>query len=83
MTKYQIQVHDQSSWNTDGTPIVLRDCGHAHRTISGAVRCFEHLTRLLPDRSYLAAWYHAAIYNADGTHVSDTDRAAFDDAMAR
>ena len=65
---YQVQVHSQNSWNSNGRPIVECDCGHKHRTLSGARRCWDRLTAPTSPRgqqpaTYAAKWWHAHVYD--------------------
>lgn len=58
---WQIEVTASDTWNTDGTKIIERDCGHRHSTESGAERCLAYLTRRLSDGSLSLTWHRAAL----------------------
>jgi hypothetical protein len=71
--RFVVAVLAQNSRNFDGSPIVERDCGHKHRTLTGACRCFEDLTRETSrgSRTYRADFYHAQVRRADGPLTED------------
>jgi len=52
---------------------IARDCGHSHRTIGGAYRCYRQLTKRLSDGMYSAAWHNAQIRHADGSYLTDEE----------
>jgi hypothetical protein len=77
-TRYQVQVHDANSWHGDGSPVLTADCGHAHRTLTGAARCHARLTRANADGTYAARWWRAQVYHVDRTGLSGDERADLD-----
>ena len=79
--KYQVCAVAHGSWNCDGSAIIERDCGHAHRTIIAAARCM----RALKFGGYAAGetraiWYHACIRHADHSKLSEAEFNAAEDA---
>ena len=71
--KYQVQVHSCNSWNSDGSPIIECDCGHSHRTLSGAYRCIRKLSGVKGDGLCSARWYHAKVFHLDGTKLNEEE----------
>lgn len=68
---YTIMVQSCNSWHTDGSPVIERDCGHRHRTLSGAARCLHKLYAY--DRKtdmHSAAWHRADIYHSDQSSLT-------------
>lgn len=70
---FAVTVVSQNSWNTDGSAIVEARCDHRHRTLTGAHRCFSHLTRKLPDGMYLAKWFRAEVRHLDGSPLAEEE----------
>lgn len=55
--KYRIMKISENSWHSDGSPIIEHDCGHNHRTLSGAARCLDRLIAYNPrTRMWSAKW---------------------------
>lgn len=70
--KYKVKVKDNSWTETSSgetSPIFIRECGHQHRTVKGATRCLNTLTKRLSDGMYDARWYHAKIYDSNDQEV--------------
>ena len=72
-TTFRVVVRDHNSWFEDGTHCLLRECGHKHRTLSGAARCHSALTKKLPDGSYGADWHHALVEDSTGKQFGYMD----------
>lgn len=76
---YTVAVRDRNSWDArTGVCTLLRDCGHAHKSLETAKRCMDHLTRRLPDGMYLAAWYNATIEHTDGSPLTEDEQDALE-----
>ena len=66
-TTYRIVVRDCNQWDErTGEHSLLRECGHKHRTLAGAVACWQHLSCIRKDpisgeMRWSADWYHARI----------------------
>jgi len=56
------------------------DCGHKHRTITGAARCFASLTRRT-DQGRAAAWYHAVVRHTDESELTPDESVELRDAL--
>ena len=80
MKKYQVTAFARNTWSqdSDGTchRVIERDCGHKHRTLAGACRCHQSLTRHLADGLYSADWYHAEITYTGGERLTASDEDA-------
>lgn len=75
---YTVAVRDCNSWDAKtGIHCLLRDCGHAHRTLSGAFRCYSNLTKVTGQwgngGTTSAAWYHAIVEDSNGESYSYGD----------
>lgn len=55
--KYIVAIINNNCWNSDGSAIIKQDCGHIHRTISGAIRCLNKLSRYWSDGTH-NEWAH-------------------------
>ena len=78
---YSVSVVDHSSYLTNSNgdylgPIITRDCGHKHRTLSGANRCLQVRTKTYSDGTRMAMWYNATIRRSDGASLSETESEA-------
>ena len=80
MKNYQVTVFAQNSWtqDSDGTchKIVVRDCGHIHRTLTGVCRCYRELTKPQSDGMFRADFYHAEITCNGAERLNEDDAAA-------
>ena len=83
MKSYQVTVFEPNSWTQDSDgvchSIVVRDCGHAHRTLTGVCRCYRSLTRQLSDGMYAADFYDAKITYNGAERLNEEDAAAVDE----
>ncbi len=69
---YSVVVRDPNSWSAStGIHQLLRDCGHNHKTLATAARCYAKLTKQYPDGMYSAAWYHAIVEDSTGEHYDN------------
>ena len=73
---FSVMTISKNSWNTDGTPIIENECGHKHRTISGAYKCLRNLTKSDSSGMSSAKWYHAKIRHFDGSKFADAENNA-------
>ena len=71
-TRYMIAVL------SDDGRYTIRDCGHKHTTLTGAVRCHNNLTRAMGDGMYDANWWRCRILHADETGLTDAETSAVD-----
>jgi len=59
--KYAVVIVEQNSWNVDSDGkhrlITKNQCDHNHRTISGAIRCLDKLSKYWKDGSH-NGWAH-------------------------
>ena len=78
-TYYHVCVIDQNAWNADGSAITVMACGHKHRTLSAAHRCYEQKTRRLSDGMHSADWYHAQIRHSDGSTLTEDEKNKIDE----
>lgn len=77
--KYHIVVVSNNSWCANGDPIIERDCGHQHRTISGAVKCKDKLYNYNPrTRLHSADWHRAEIRPINNTPLTIEERVVID-----
>jgi hypothetical protein len=54
----------------DSERAVIRDCGHKHRTIRGAARCYDNLLHGgFQPGTWSATWHTARIEDQNGNHV--------------
>ncbi len=58
---YTVTVYEQNTWNADGSKIVVRDCGHSHRSMRAAFNCREKLFNYDPCGGRDGNWFHAVI----------------------
>ena len=83
MKNYQVTVFEPNSWTRDSDgvyhSIVVRDCGHVHRTLTGVCRCYRSLTRRLSDGMYGADFYHAEITCNGAERLNKDDAAKVDE----
>jgi len=66
MTRYHVVVRDRNSWSSvDGLNIVLRKCGHKHKTVDAAEQCMLKLLNPWPRRGpwqrWSADWHNAKV----------------------
>lgn len=54
---YTVAIVERNSWNRDGSLIVNFECGHKHRTLTGANRCLSSLSFYHKDGTH-NAWAH-------------------------
>lgn len=80
MTTYAVLVLDPSHKHLDHKPVIIRSCGHQHRTVMGAQRCCESLTNPYPDGSRPAKWWGAAVRRSDGSPLDDAESDALYEA---
>lgn len=71
--RYAVLVLDPSHVHLDRKPVIIRSCGHQHRTVAAAQRCCEALTRRYPDGSMPAKWWGAAVRHSDGSPLTDAE----------
>jgi hypothetical protein len=72
--KYTVFVFSQNAWNTDGTPIVDRDCGHQHQSIKTAAKCLDRLKHAGTENGETnATWFRACIQHSDTTALTDEE----------
>jgi len=63
-----------NSYHYDGNGVLaVYDCGHKHRTLSDAVRCYRALTKTYPCGTRPAKWAHAEIRHIDGAPLSPVE----------
>jgi hypothetical protein len=76
---YSVVVRDPNSWDAKtGINLLLRDCGHLHRTPQGAVRCMDKLTKVTGGTwgnggSMSAAWFNSRIEDSNGEVIDPVD----------
>lgn len=70
---YAVIVTEPNARNSDGSPVIVRRCGHEHRSIAAAQRCCESLTRPYPDGSRPAKWWGAAVRHYDGDLLTEAE----------
>ena len=78
---YKVMVLSKNSYNTNGTPIIDRECEHNHKTLSGACRCLQSKTKMLSDGMYSAAWMDAEIRYSDGSRLTEDELDTVDNIM--
>jgi len=57
---------------SDNGRYTIRDCGHKHTTLSGAVRCMNTLAGRTPD-GIAAEWWRAEIMHIDESPLTPTE----------
>lgn len=67
----------EPSWRHlhDGSPVVIRRCGHEHKSIAAAERCRRHLTKGDFEGWVNSAWRDAEVRRSDGSRLSDEEGA--------
>lgn len=79
---YSVQVHDPNAWFEDGSPVITENCGHKHRTITGALRCMHKLYAYDPKtRMHSARWHRSAVYHSDGSEMTNYEQDQVIDAI--
>lgn len=70
-TTYAVCVMDRTV--SSPAKVVIRRCGHEHRSIASAQRCCESLTRRFPDGSIPAKWWGAGVRHVDGSALTEAE----------
>lgn len=71
MKTYTVFKFDPNSWHMDGSHVILRDCGHKHKSPRTAARCKQ--TLLAYNRHahmWSAAWHGCCIRRSDGSPLT-------------
>lgn len=77
---YTVAVKSPNSWNMDGSPIIEYDCGHKHRTLSGAVKCRNNLISYNKNTGmWSAKWNRAEVISFDHTSLTEEERSIIED----
>lgn len=75
--RYMVANIAQNQWfvDSDGRrrTVIERDCGHAHRTITGLARCMHTLCKPTSDGMRRADFYHAAARTTEGERLTDQE----------
>ena len=48
---YTVELIETNSWNMDGSAIIIRDCGHKHRSLKAAIKCYDKLLGYNPEQA--------------------------------
>ena len=78
---YAIAILEQNSWHPDGRPVIRRECGHAHRTISGAVRCRNRLSEYHKDGTHNEWAHYGRAIHRDGTRLTAAEDEQYCDLL--
>lgn len=66
---YTVTKIEENCWNADGSPIIICDCGHKHRTLTAAIKCRSKLLDYnRHTQTWSAKWHNARIFR-DGKQV--------------
>jgi hypothetical protein len=65
-----------------GNQVIVRTCGHQHRTLSGAERCHRDLTKRQPGGVYRADFWGAEVLHADGSRLTRDESYEFMELQA-
>lgn len=73
--KYMVCVIDHNSYVADQDGnfvdcVCVRDCGHEHRTLTGAYRCLNKLNYRNSDGTRSANWFNAEIRHTDKSQLT-------------
>jgi hypothetical protein len=64
---FSVVVRDSNSWDAKtGIHLQLAECGHNHKSLATAQRCYSKLAGQQADGMYSARWYHARIEDSEG-----------------
>ena len=76
--RYRVEVREPFARYGDGSPVVLRECGHRHRSPRTAAGCMHRLLDYRGDGTHSAAWHHAQVARCDGNPLSEWEQEALD-----
>jgi hypothetical protein len=71
---YMVAITEPNSWHIDGSAVIRKDCGHKHRTLTGAYRCAHRLGRTYADGTWDEWQAFGRTMHTDGSPLTGEEK---------